>query len=367
MISRRLRRSFGLRLLAAQLLVVLAGALTLLAVALGVGPILFDRHIRDSLGVVPPDVARHLDMAFNQSTLVALGLATAAAIATALAVSWFVSSRVTHTIGALAVASGNLARGSYDTRVPVVGEDEVGALARSFNEMAAMLEQTERRRRELLSDVAHELRTPLATIDGYAEAISDGVIQADDRIWAAIRTEIARLARLADDLNKVSRAEERQLDLRTRSTEPGAIVNAAIAAAAPSFAAKRVTLRADIADRVPSLRADPDRLGEVLANLLENALRHTPAGEHVTVSAAAQSDRVEIAVSDSGEGIPPAHLPRIFERFYRVGSARDRASGGSGIGLAIAKAIVEAHGGTIHAESAGTGRGTTVRLRLPAG
>ena len=361
----RLRRSFAAKLLAAQLLVVIAGSLTLLAVALSVGPILFHRHIRDALGVAPPDVARHLDTAFNQSTLAALGIAAAAAVLTALAVSWFVSSRVTRIIATLAAASGNLAHGAYDTRVAVASEDEVGALARSFNEMAAKLEQTERRRRELLSDVAHELRTPLATIDGYVEAISDGVMQPDNRIWNAIRAEVARLVRLADDLGKVSRAEERQLDLRTRPIEPKIIVEAAVAAATPAFEAKHVELSAMVTDRLPPLRVDPDRIGEVLANLLDNALRHTPSGGQVTVSAAAGPDRIELDVTDNGEGIEPEQLQRIFERFYRVDRARDRASGGSGIGLAIAKAIIEAHNGRISAESPGSGHGTTIHVTLP--
>ncbi len=361
----RLQRSFGGKLLAAQLLVVLAGSITLLAVALSVGPILFHRHVRDALGVVPPDVARHLDMAFDQSTLLALGIAAAAAAATALGVSWFVSARVTRTLTTLSAASSKLAQGAYDTRVPVLGEDEIGALARSFNRMAATLEQTERRRRELLSDVAHELRTPLATIDGYAEAVADGVMAADERVWGIIRTEITRLTRLADDLQKVSRAEERQLDLRIVPVRPQEIVAAAVAAATPAFEAKHVGLDARVPGDLPELLADADRIGEVLANLLENALRHTPADGRVTVAAADDSGRVEITVADDGEGIAPAHLGRIFERFYRAEPARDRASGGSGIGLAIAKAIVEAHGGTISAESAGLGRGSTFRIELP--
>ncbi len=360
-----LRRSFGTKLLAAQLLVVIAGSLTLLAVALSVGPILFHRHIRDALGIVPPDVARHLDMAFNQSTLLALGIAAAAAAATAFGVSWFVSLRVTRTLGSLAAASSEVARGAYDTRVPVAGEDEIGALARSFNQMAAMLEQTERRRRELLSDVAHELRTPLATIDGYAEAVADGVMQPDERVWRVVRTEIARLTRLADDLQKVSRAEEQQLDLRIVPVQPKAIVDAAVAAAGPSFEAKHVDLAAEVASGLPPVLADADRLGEVLANLLENALRHTPPEGRVRVAVSGNSGFVEFTLTDTGEGIGPAHLQRIFERFYRVEPARDRASGGSGIGLAIAKAIIEAHGGTIRAESAGLGHGATFRLRLP--
>lgn len=366
MIVAALRRSFAVRLFLAQLLVVLAGAATLLAVALVVGPILFHTHVRDALGVVPPDVARHLDAAFNQSTLVALAVAAVVAGATALAVSWFVSTRVTRTIAALGAASRRVAGGAYETRVEVVGEDEVAVFARSFNEMAARLEQAERRRRELLSDVAHELRTPLATIEGYAEAVGDGVIQGDDRIWHAIRAEVARLARLADDLQKVSQAEERQLDLRLQAVPSKTLVDAALAASQPSFAAKGVQLGTAVATDLPQVTVDRDRMGEVLGNLLENALWHTPPNGRVTLSAVARRNFVELAVADTGEGIDAAHLQRIFERFYRVDSARDRASGGSGIGLAIAKAIVEAHGGTLRAESAGLGRGATFRLELPA-
>ena len=361
-----LRWSFGRKLLAAQLLVVIAGSLTLLAVALSVGPIFFHRHVREALGVVPPDVARHLDMAFSQSTLLALGIAAAAAAATAFAVSWFVSARVTRALASLAAASSELARGAYDTRVPVVAEDEIGALARSFNQMAAVLEQTEQRRRALLSDVAHELRTPLATIGAYAEAASDGVMRPDSRVWAVIRNEIARLTRLADDLQKVSRAEERQLDLRIVPIAPGMLVESAVAAAAATFETKHVRIAAHVDRALRPVLGDADRLGEVIANLLDNALRHTPPGGSVTVAASGHADQIEIAVSDTGEGIAQVHLPRIFERFYRVEPARDRASGGSGIGLAIAKAIAEAHGGTISAESAGPGRGATFRLRLPS-
>ncbi|HVA31085.1 MAG TPA: ATP-binding protein [Gaiellaceae bacterium] len=362
----RLRRSFGAKLLAAQLLVVVAGGATLLAIALSLGPILFHRHIRDTLGVVPPDVARHLDIAYNQATFVALATAIAAAAVAALAVSWFVSRRVTGPIGTLVSASAAVARGGLDTRVPVTGEDELAALARSFNEMAARLEQTEQRRRELFSDVAHELRTPLATIDGYAQAVGDGVLQADERIWGAIRAEVARLTRLADDLQKVSRAEERQLDLHLVPTAPQAIVEAALVAASPAFEQKGVELAAELDADLPPVQVDRDRLAEVLANLLENALRHTPATGRVTVSAHAADHSLELAVADSGEGIPPEHLPRLFERFYRVDRARDRARGGAGIGLAIAKAITEAHGGRIAADSAGPGAGSTFRVTLPA-
>ena len=183
--------------------------------------------------------------------------------------------------------------------------------------------------------------------------------------WAVLETESGRLRRLVDDLQKVSRAEERQLDLRIRPVSPAAIVAAAVQAAEPAYLAKKMELRCTVDERLPQLAADPDRIGEVLSNLLDNALRHTPPGGRVEVLAERHGDDVELVVVDSGEGIPPEHLGRVFERFYRVDSGRTRAMGGSGIGLAIARALVEAHGGRIRAESEGAGQGARFIVTLP--
>jgi signal transduction histidine kinase len=192
-------------------------------------------------------------------------------------------------------------------------------------------------------------------------------MQPDARVLASVRGEVRRLTRLADDLQKVSRAEERQLDLHLARVVPQELVETARAAAAPGYADKGVQLATAADNTELRVQVDPDRLGEVLANLLENALRHTPAGGTVTLEAHANGNgTVELSVSDSGDGIAAEHLPRVFERFYRADRARDRAGGGSGIGLAIAKAIVEAHGGRINAESEGPGRGATFRVALPA-
>ena len=365
MIRERFRKSIAAKLLAAHLLVIVAGSMTLLLIALSLGPGVFRGHVRDALGVVPPDVARHLDTAFGQATLVALVVAIAAAVVTALAVSWFVSLRVVRPIRSLADVALRIAHGAYSSRVPVMGTDEISALAQAFNEMAGSLETAERRRRELLSDVAHELRTPLATVEGYVEALADGVLVPNDEIWGTLLTETRRLGRLVDDLQKVSRAEERQLDLRVVKTQPAELVQLAVSAAAPAYEAKGVELRMSVHAHLPVVAVDRDRIGEVLANLLENALRHTLAGGQVEVTAARSGDRVELAVSDTGAGIAPEQLERVFERFFRADPARSRASGGSGIGLAIARAIVEAHGGRIHAESDGVGRGTRFVVVLP--
>ncbi len=362
---RRLAQSLGAKLLAGQLLVVFAGALTLLLVALLLGPGIFRRHIRDALGFVPPDVGHHLDMAFHTSTLISLGVAVAASVATALVVSWIISRHIVDPIRELAGAAQDITRGTGSARVPIRSEDELAQLAGEFNNMAASLEQSDTVRRQLLADVAHELRNPLATIESYVEAIADGVLPASGENWGAIRAETARLNRLVDDLQRVSRAEAHELDLHPEPTVPGELVEHAVKAAAPAYSSKGVTLESAIEPHLPQVKVDAERIAEVLANLLSNALRHTPQGGTVRASARRDDDQVAIAITDNGEGIAPEHLDRIFERFYRIDPARARTSGGTGIGLAIARAIVEAHNGTITATSPGLSRGAGFVIRLP--
>lgn len=236
--------------------------------------------------------------------------------------------------------------------MPATG-DELAALGHAFNGMAEALESTERRRQSLLADLAHELRIPLATLAGYVEGMADGVVAADDEAWKVLDAEITRLRRLVEDLEAVSRAAEQRLALRPAPTDPGALVSAAVQAAEPAFAAKGVALHASVDHPFPQLTADPDRLGEVMANLLGNALRHTSTGGRVEVTARGSGDEVELSVADTGEGIPTELLERVFERFFRVDPARARDGGGSGIGLTITRAIVEAHGGRVWAESGG--------------
>jgi two-component system, OmpR family, sensor histidine kinase BaeS len=364
-VRKRLSGSLSAKLLAGQLLVVLTGALTLLLVALLVGPAIFRMHVRDALGYVPPDVGHHLDMAFHTATLISLGVAVGVSVAVALALSTIVSTRIVRPVRELAGAAQRIAHGARDARVPARGTDELAELAAAFNEMAASLERAEQIRSQLLADVAHELRTPLATVESYVEALADGVLAADDENWGVIRAETSRLNRLVDDLQKVSRAQAHQLDLHLSAVPAGTLVSDAVKAVQPAYAAKGVGLKAHIEPRVPAIEADSERIAEVLANLLTNALRHTPTGGSVSVSALQRAEQLEISVADDGEGIAPEHVDRVFERFYRVDPARSRETDGTGIGLAIVRAIVEAHGGTVTATSSGTGSGTTVTLLLP--
>jgi len=359
--GRRRRRWVG-RLL---LLVILAGSVTLALVALLVAPTLFDTHVREALGVVPQAVADHLDQAFMDAMLVALGIATAAAALTAIAASGFLAVRMLRPIRAMAAGARRITAGHYEVRVPEAGQDELAVLGRAFNEMATSLETAERRRRELISDVAHEFRTPLATVGGYVEAMADGTLPRSDENLDVLRQETHRMARLLDDLSKVSMAEERQLDLRFAVREANGLIARAAQAVSLAYAGKGVTLDVHEGPEAAPVLVDADRIAEVLGNLLANALRHTPPGGRVEIGARPRGDDVEIWVEDSGEGIAPQDLERVFERFYRVDRARSRASGGSGIGLSIARAIVTAHGGRLWAESSGMGMGARLTVALP--
>lgn len=361
-----LRRTLTAKLLAGQLAVIVAGSATLALVAFAVGPGIFHRHVRNALGYVPPDVLRHLDSAFADALVLSLALGIAAATATAAAVGWLVWTRLVRPLRRLAAAARRISRGDYGSRVTVAGSDELAVLGRAFNEMAASLDSAEERRRRLLSDVAHELRTPLATIDAYLEGLADGVVEPGPATWRLLRSETGRLGRLTEDVAKVSRAEERQLDLRLQRVQARALLETAAQAAAPAFAAKGVRLEVVPASGSPEIDVDVDRLGEVLANLLENALAHTPSGGVVTLAARRDGDDALLSVADTGVGLAAEDLERVFERFYRIDRARSRDRGGSGIGLAIARALVEAHGGEIWAESPGVGHGARFLCRIPA-
>jgi two-component system sensor histidine kinase BaeS len=369
-LGERIGRSIAAKLLLSYLLVVAVGALTvILAVLLG-GPAFFDRAVRDSPGIAGmagmSQAARtDLTAAFADALFRAVAVASAGATATALLTAVVVSRRITAPIRDIARASARLAAGRYGERVDAGSGDELGALAASFNALAAALEETERQRLALIADVAHELRTPLATIQGYMEGLLDEVVVPAPALWAQLHGEAGRLRRLVDDLQELSRAESGEIPLFPVPLEARQLLERAAARMAPQFAAVGVTLALDVAPAIPAALADPDRTLQVLVNLLGNALRHTPGGGPVTLGAVAGERRVVLRVTDTGGGIAPEHLPHLFERFYRADRSRSRVSGGSGIGLTIARALIEAQGGTIRIESPGLGRGTTVTITLP--
>ncbi len=370
------RRSWSLatRLMIAQALVLVAGILTAALVAQIVGPPLFHKHLLESGQAVTSAELVHIERAYASATTLTLLAALIIAATSAVAVTWYVTHRLTAPLTVLADAAGRLSHGDYDVRIPTLDAGpEFDVLAASLNDAAQRLQTTEVTRRRLLADLAHELRTPLATTTAYLDALDDGVAVWDADTSQVLRGSTARLSRLADDMAMVSRAEERRIGLHRAPVDLTDLLDAVAASIGPAFADKGVRLVVEpvrSAGRRPArprLEADRERLEQVLGNLLANALRHTPTGGTVTLEAHDEGDTVRIRVADTGEGIAAEQLPHVFERFYRGDAARTRDSRGSGIGLTIARGIAAAHGGTLTAHSDGPGTGAVFELTLPAG
>jgi len=276
--------------------------------------------------------------------------------------------QITQPLAGLTAASSRIAQGDLTTRVPTQSADELGRLATTFNQMATALETQEQLRRNLMADVAHELRTPLAAIQGTVEALQDGIFPADAANLGVIHAEIVLLNRLVDDLRTLANAEAGKLTLHPRPLDVGALAERQVTALRYRALDAAVTLTLHRPPDLPLLMADEQRLGQVLTNLLDNALRHTPAGGTITVALTRQATQLLITVTDSGEGIAPADLPHVFDRFYRADPARARASGGSGLGLAIVRELVEAHGGTVGVASPPPGhrQGSRFTITFPS-
>jgi two-component system, OmpR family, sensor histidine kinase BaeS len=267
--------------------------------------------------------------------------------------------RIAEPLDDLVDAAGRVEAGDYSVRVPERGAGAVRSLARAFNSMSARLEEGDTRRRSFLADVAHELRTPLTVIQGGLEAVIDGVYPPDAEHLAPLVDQARALEHLVEDLRTVALAEAGSLGLTRQSVDPAALVEEAVAAFRGAADASGVALSADIPNDLPSVDLDESRIRQVLANLLGNALRHTPAGGSVTVSVSADRQDLRVEVRDTGSGIDPALLPTVFDRFVKA-----PGSPGSGLGLAIAKDLVKAHGGTITVQSA-PGTGTAFAFTVP--
>jgi len=372
-------KSIGIRLFLSYLVVLVVGVIVLAVVAQFSLPNAYGRHLgaMEGLmggqsngmmgrggGAVGPE---GLYQNFRFSFFEALAWAGLAAAVVAVVVSVFVSRGLSAPIRAMTVASQRISEGHYSERVRAAGRDELGQLAESFNRMAEKLEQTEAMRRQLIGDVSHELRTPLTAIKGSMEGLIDNVLPADAETFSQIHEEADRLSRLVDDLQELSRVESGSFSLDRKPVAVSDLVTFMRKRLSRQYEAKGVTLTSDLPASLPPVLVDEDRIGQVMLNLAGNALRYTPAGGRVNISAEARGREVEVSVTDTGVGIPPEHLPHIFDRFYRVDKSRSRQAGsGSGIGLTIAKYLVEAHGGTIRVESAGEGRGSTFRFTLLA-
>ena len=373
-----LRRHLAAKLFLSYLIIIVVGMLVLTTAAELAIPQSFDRHLAamgammgNMMGGSSGEMSIDLFINFRAAVREALALAALAAFLVAMLVSLFVSRQVVAPVRAMTNASQRIAEGHYEERVQVAGDlskdelDELGRLALSFNQMAARLGQTESMRRQLIGDVAHELRTPLTTIKGSLEGLIDGVLPAEVETFQEIYREADRLQRLVNDLQELSRVEAGSYELNRRPVEVSQMVEITAARLGRQFEEKDMILETDLPDGLPMVLADEDRFGQVLLNLMGNALQYTSAGGKVTLTAQRAGNEVQVSVTDTGVGIPPEHLPHIFDRFYRVDKSRSRAGGGSGIGLTIAKYLVEAHGGRIWAQSPGSGKGSTFTFTLP--
>ena len=354
------------RLFAAMGLVVLAGAGTMLVAVLLVAEPAFHAHLGQVRPPMSDQAHAHVDEAFANAVLIALAVGVVVALAAALVVTWLVARRLAAPVTEAADAAHRIADGDFDTRLrqPGLGP-EFEQLTTSFNTMALRLATTEQTRRRLLTDLAHELRTPLASMQATIEAINDGILPSDQMTLATLTDQSQRLHRLVGDMSAVSRAEERQLNLRPIVVPIQDVVSGALSAARPRFDAKGIGLTDAAGNAAWRVLVDPDRLAEALGALLDNALRHTAKGGTVTIATTRLDNRCRIAVTDTGDGFDPDVAAQLFERFYRGDSSRTANGAGSGIGLTIAKAIVEAHHGQLRGHSDGPDRGARFEITLP--
>lgn len=353
-----------LRLFLTHLGVVLVGVLTMIGLAELLAPGFYQSHIERMVAALGPSGADlHGDLEAGLRSTLSTAMLTALPIATliAAATAYVVSRRVSRSVGLLAEGSREIAQGNYNKRLPETERDELGTLAQHFNQMTQALQGVEKSRVELISSVAHELRTPLAALQGYAEALGDRVIPPEEAARQITR-EVRAMSRLVDDLSLVSRVEAGAVELHPQQVEVGQALSEAHQRFGAAFAEKGVAL--EMQGVQAAIWADPLRLQQIFSNLLSNALRYTPVGGQVSLGAELKTACVCCYVRDSGAGIAPQDQLRIFERFYRIDSARSRKDGGTGVGLTIAKGLVEAMGGRMGLQSH-PGQGSTFWFSFP--
>ena len=329
------------------------------------GPILFNGapvglFYVNPMSAPPPPARTDFMTAVYRSVL--LGALIAGAVA--VVITLLASRRIVKPVELLTVAARQMEKGDLTTRVNVTSNDEIGQLAHAFNAMADGLAKQEQLRRNMVSDVAHELRTPLTNLRGYLEAAKDGLVQPDEALVDNLHEEAMLLSRLVNDLQELALAEAGQLHLEYQPVSVGDVAQALVEMLSPHASTRDISLVVHVPDDLPLAQADPHRVRQVLRNLLNNALDFTPQGGQVTVTAQPDGKWMSVQVRDTGPGITPAHLPYVFERFYRADPSRTRATGGAGLGLAIVKQLVEAHGGRVWVEST-PGAGATFGFTLP--
>lgn len=374
-----LRTRLILKVFLSYTLVVLVG-LVVLATATSLSfPAAFDRHLAGMSAMVSGQnllgdaeaMEQELFASYTASVNEALSLAAVAALIAAMVASFFISRQVVNPVQRMMKLSHRIAEGDYQDRLAISPEasfdqlDELNQLALSFNQMAEKLDKTELMRRQLIGDVSHELRTPLTAIKGYMEGLIDGVLPADPEVFQKVNLEIDRLQRLVNDLQELSRVEGGEFQLNPVLVSPVSLIETVRGNLGQQFEDKGIELKIKVDQALPHILVDKDRILQVLTNLAGNALQYTPRGGIVTIRALQEKSEIVVSISDTGIGLTPEQLTLVFNRFYRTDKSRARASGGSGIGLTIAQALVKAHHGRIWAESRGEGKGSTFSFALP--
>jgi signal transduction histidine kinase len=336
----------------------IAGRIALAAIAsaavglviLGIGVAVVGADVFTALMIEAGDSADHARQMYADSVSTVVIAASVVAVLASIGLAVVLARMLARPLAEIGGAARRIADGDYAARVPREGPDELASLADSFNQMAASLERQEQMRRDFIANAAHELRTPLTNLQGYLEALRDGVIVADRSTYESLHEEADRLVRLSRSLDALAEGDAGTSPPHAIELDLAAAVRSALDLAAPSIERAGLTLQTEVPATLPA-RADPDRLAQVLANLLSNAVRYTPAGGSIMVRAERRPADLLVSIANTGEGIPAEDLDRVFERFYRVEKSRDRGRGGAGIGLAIVKQLVEGSGGHVGAES----------------
>ena len=336
----------------------IAGRIALAALAsagvglaiLAIGVIVVGADIFRGLMVKAGDSADHAQAMYNESVTTVVFAAVAVAALASIALAVVLARMLARPLAEVGSAARRIAEGDYAARVPREGPDELTSLADSFNQMAASLERQEAMRRDFIANAAHELRTPLTNLQGYLEALRDGVIVADPATYESLWEEAERLVRLSRSLDSLAEGDASSRPPTLHELDLAVAIRTALELAQPTLDRADLRVVVDLPERLPA-RANPDQLAQVLSNLLSNAARYTQAGGTVTVRAERRPSDLLVSIANTGEGIPADDLERVFERFYRVEKSRDRARGGAGIGLAVVKQLVEAVGGSVGVES----------------
>lgn len=376
------------KLFVSYIVVILVGAVVISALASITAPVSFANNIQNmqshmqnqgmhmgnmnsnglnNAPLISDELEADLNESFRATLYQSLLISSLIAIFGASLISFYVSQRITQPIRLLAEASQSIADGHYDQTISLKSGDELGDLVQNFNSMAQTLNETETMRQRLIADVSHELKTPLASIQGYMEGLQDSIIPATSETYQQIHRETARLQRLVQDLQELSLVEAGQLKMDMQTCDLKLLVGTTTDWLRPQYEDKSIGIQVNLSDDEVAVSADYDRLRQVVLNLLGNALQYTPANANgqVTVNMYVAQNIAHIAIQDTGVGLSKDDIRHIFDRFYRVDKSRSRASGGSGIGLTIARHIITNLGGSLWAESAGLGQGSTFHFTLP--